>query len=336
MLSHSSGRSGFASDAFRRIVPWNDRLYPDPAPSRKFPRRRGATPPLTRRPARRTLHAEREGATGLVQDSAQALVALLAGLRRERRQRSGLDAALVPPDAGAAYRIAARVEAELGWRRLGWKIAATRPAMQRALRAASPIYGRVFAPFLLPSPAVLDFAPLLHPLPECEYMLRLAHDLPPRARPYAEDELREAVAAVSPGIEVAECRFVPDAAFPPLEAILADGAGSGTLVLGAEIEDWVRRDIAGQTIVLRVDGVERRRGTAREALGHPLEPLTWLANELSRTGIGLRAGEVVSTGTCTGMLKARAGEEHVADYGPFGEVRVRFVQSVMTEGAKAP
>jgi 2-keto-4-pentenoate hydratase len=44
----------------------------------------------------------------------------------------------------------------------------------------------------------------------------------------------------------------------------------------------------------------------------------------SRTGIGLRAGEVISTGTVTGMLAAKAGEEHVADYGPFGEVRVRF------------
>jgi 2-keto-4-pentenoate hydratase len=260
----------------------------------------------------------------LIQDPARALVTLLAQLRRERRQRSGLDAALVPPDADAAYRIAARVEAELGWRRLGWKIAATRPEMQRALRATSPIYGRVYEPFLLASPAAMDFAPLLHPLPECEYVVRLAHDLPPRARAYSEAEVREAVAAVSPGIEVAECRFVPDAAFPPLAAILADGAGSGTLVLGAPIEGWAARDIPGQQIVLRVDGVERRRGTAREALGHPLEPLTWLANELSRTSIGLRAGEVVSTGTCTGMLKARAGEEHVADYGPFGEVRVRF------------
>jgi 2-keto-4-pentenoate hydratase len=61
----------------------------------------------------------------------------------------------------------------------------------------------------------------------------------------------------------------------------------------------------------------------------PLEPLTWLANELSRTGIGLRAGEVVSTGTCTGMPKARAGAEHVADYGPFGEVRVRFAWTTL-------
>jgi 2-keto-4-pentenoate hydratase len=260
----------------------------------------------------------------MAQDSIQALAVLLTKLRRERRQQSGLDPALVPPDADAAYRVAAAVEGELGWRRLGWKIAATSTALQQALRTTSPIYGRVFEPFQLVSPITMDFAPLLHPVPECEYMVRLAHDLPPRARPYTMEELGEAVASVSPGIEVAECRFAHDDAFPPLEAILADGAGSGTLVLGAPIEDWATRDIPGQTIVLRVDGAERRRGTAREAVGHPLVPLTWLANELSRTGIGLRAGELVSTGSCTGMLKARAGEEHVADYGPFGEVRVRF------------
>ena len=63
---------------------------------------------------------------------------------------------------------------------------------------------------------------------------------------------------------------------------------------------------------------------AREALEHPLVPLTWLANELSRTGIGLRAGEIFSSGTCTGMLRARPGETHVADFGAFGEVRVDF------------
>mgnify|MGYP003330443373 FL=1 len=53
-------------------------------------------------------------------------------------------------------------------------------------------------------------------------------------------------------------------------------------------------------------------------------PLTWLANELSRTGVGMKAGQMVSTGTLTGMLAPRAGETHVADFGPFGSVSVTF------------
>lgn len=125
-------------------------------------------------------------------------------------------------------------------------------------------------------------------------------------------------------MEIAECRFVPDAAFPPLPAILADGSGSGSIVLGPPIPDWRRRDVADQDVVLWIDGTERRRGRPRDAIGDPVEPLTWLANELSRTGLGLFAGDIVSTGTLTGMVRARAGEAHVADFGPFGEVRVAF------------
>ena len=55
-----------------------------------------------------------------------------------------------------------------------------------------------------------------------------------------------------------------------------------------------------------------------------MAPLTWLANELSRTGVGMKAGQMISTGTLTGMLAPKPGEAYVADFGPFGAVRVSF------------
>ena len=54
-------------------------------------------------------------------------------------------------------------------------------------------------------------------------------------------------------------------------------------------------------------------------------PLTWLANELSRTGVGMKAGQMISTGTLTGMLAPKPGEDYVADFGPFGSVTLRFI-----------
>jgi len=252
------------------------------------------------------------------------LAALLATLRREGRQQSGLGPALVPPDEAAAYRIAQRVADRLGWKIGGWKIAANKPEMQRRLRTSAPIYGRVFSQFIHAGPASFDTARLSHPIAECEYVVRLATSLPARDAPYSHDEVEAAVASVHPGIEVAECRFAHDEHFPPLPAILADGSGSGSLVLGPAIEDWAERDIVSQPVILSVNGVEKRRGTAGEAVDHPLVPLTWLANALSQSGIGLNAGEVVSTGTCTGMQLAGPGEEHRADFGPFGEVRISF------------
>ena len=252
------------------------------------------------------------------------LAHLLSGLRREGRQQSGLDPALVPVDRDAAYRVAGLVAAELGLDVAGWKIAAAKAEMQRQLRTDAPIYGRVYAPNVRPSPVTVEHARQCSPIPEVEYVVRLGADLPPRAAPYTRDEVDVAVASLHPGIELAECRFVHDDRFPPLAAVLADGAGGGTICYGPPIEDWRRRDIAGQEVVLSCNGAARRRGTAAEALDHPLVPLTWLANELSRTGVGLAAGQVVSTGTLTGMLRPRAGETFVADFGPFGTVTATY------------
>lgn len=260
----------------------------------------------------------------MVSGAERSLVGLLADLRRERRQQSGLDAALVPADREAAYRIAGLVADALGWPVGGWKIAAAKAEMQRQLRTDAPIYGRVFAADIRDSPVSVEHARQCSPIPEAEYVARLAVDLPPRSRPYAPDEVSDAVASLHPGIELAECRFMHDARFPPLAAILADGAGGGTLCLGPAIEDWRGRDIPGQEVTLSCNGIVRRRGSAAEALDHPLVPLTWLANELSRTGVGLKAGQVVSTGTLTGMLRPKAGETYVADFGPFGTVTATY------------
>ena len=250
------------------------------------------------------------------------LARLLASLRCEHRGQSGLASHLVPPDKATAYRIAGMVEEELGWPVLGWKIAAMKEEMQQALRTDSPIYGRVY--FLKETPHSAVHATLASPIPEVEYQAKLGSDLPPREKPYTIEEVTDAVASLHPGLELAECRFIHDTAFPALPAILADGAGSGTIVYGPAIEDWKTRDVAGQEATLSSDGRLRRKGTAGAALDHPMVPLTWLANELSRTGVGMKAGQMVSTGTLTGMLAPKPGETYVADFGPFGSVTVSF------------
>jgi 2-keto-4-pentenoate hydratase len=203
------------------------------------------------------------------------LARLLAALRRDGRQQSGLEAALVPPTRTRPTASRAWSRKSLGWPVAGWKIAAAKAEMQRELRTDAPIYGRVFAPGVNLSPMTVEHARQCSPIPEAEYQARLGADLPPREKPYTMEEVTEAVASLHPGIELAECRFVHDDKFPPLSAVLADGAGCGTLCHGPAIEDWRTRDIAGQEVVLLCNGVVRRRGTAAAALDHPMVPLTW-------------------------------------------------------------
>lgn len=255
-------------------------------------------------------------------DGARVLADMLAAARRDGRQVAGLDPALVPADIAAGYATNALVAAALGWEVLGWKIAGTTPAMREKLRVDAPIYGRTYRRFVARSGVRIPHAELLDPLVESEFFVTLGADLPPRDAPWTMAEVAAAVASVHAGIEVAECRF-PMAALPPLPAILADGSASGRYVYGEEIADW-RSRIATMPVVLEVDGVPRRFGSGADVMGDPLAPLLWLAEERRLLGEGMRQGEMVSTGSTTGMFPVKAGQSMRAVFGDSAEVRIAF------------
>jgi 2-keto-4-pentenoate hydratase len=151
-------------------------------------------------------------------------------------------------------------------------------------------------------------------------VVRLSAPLPPRSSPYLRNDIEDAVGSIHPALEIAECRFVHDDRFPPLNAILADGSGSGSLVLGEAIIGWRSYDFSAGDAALHVNGTQRREGRIFDAVEHPLAPLIWIANELSRVGVGLPAGIYISTGSLTGMYLAKPGDELTGDLGPLGEV----------------
>ena len=60
----------------------------------------------------------------------------------------------------------------------------------------------------------------------------------------------------------------------------------------------------------------------RDVLGHPFEPLTWLANHLAKTGEGLRAGEIVLTGSLVTTRFPTETETYEFELVGLGTVRV--------------
>ena len=106
----------------------------------------------------------------------------------------------------------------------------------------------------------------------------------------------------------------------PTDGYLGRWCRQRNVDVGPEIKNWRSQDITNQDVVLNVNGVKCRRGNARNTVEQPIVPLTWLANKLSYSGIGMKAGQVISTGTLTGMLRPKPGKIYRADFGPFGEV----------------
>ena len=74
-----------------------------------------------------------------------------------------------------------------------------------------------------------------------------------------------------------------------------------------------------------MDSARLVRGSSDLVFGDPIGAIAWLASHPAWAGRGLRRGEIVRTGTCTGITQIQAGDRAEADYGEFGRVRATFV-----------
>jgi 2-keto-4-pentenoate hydratase len=61
-------------------------------------------------------------------------------------------------------------------------------------------------------------------------------------------------------------------------------------------------------------------GVGANVLRGPLVALTWLANELIEHGLVLKAGHVVTTGTCVIPITIAGGDHVRGDFGALGSV----------------
>jgi 2-keto-4-pentenoate hydratase len=95
-------------------------------------------------------------------------------------------------------------------------------------------------------------------------------------------------------------------------------------VLGAAALDWQALDLATHLVRLEIDGERKAEGTGALVLGHPLNVLTWFVNRYTASGRTLSAGQIVSTGTTTGLVALEPGRTAVADFGSLGTVELTF------------
>lgn len=238
-----------------------------------------------------------------------------------------LPAALRPLDILTAHAIQAALPDVADRPVVGWKIAATSAAGQAHIQVDGPLPGRILDCFVKPIGTTLSLAGNRMRVVEPEFAFSMGARLAPRTSLYTVDEVLEAVSSLHPAFEVPDSRFA-DFARAGKAQLIADDACCGRFVFGlAAPAAWRTVDLAAhgvQATVYNADGRARyvREGEGRALLGGPLTALTWLANELSSLGIGLRAGDWASCGTCMVPLEILPGDRVVADYGRLGRIEV--------------
>ena len=222
-----------------------------------------------------------------------------------------------------------RVLLELDTRRgltpIGWKIGAASEAVRAAEGMPEPSPGRLYEGTVFESDVVLgDDLFINYRNNECEFAFTMGRDLSPREGGYSEEEVADAVEVMTLAIEVGDTVFSDWYGASGYLGSSLDNGGGAALVHSAPINDWRNVDLPNARIDVYLNDTWVKSGLGEAAMGHPLTSLTWLVNWLSARGITLSAGEIVSTGTCTGHCFAAPGDRVRAVFDGLGEVSLRY------------
>ncbi len=212
-----------------------------------------------------------------------------------------LPADLAPGTVNAGYAIQAELNRQLVLAGMGdmvgHKIGCTTPVMQAFLGIGHPCAGRIFRSTVMQQRGRVPHRGFVRIGMECEIAVRLQRDLPPRAEPYAREDVAPAVGEVMAAIELVDERY-RDYRTLGVATLIADDFFNSGCVLGEPLRNWQDIDLADVTGRVKINGIEVGSGKGQLVMGHPLNALAWLANAQYAHGLpGLKAGEFIMLGS---------------------------------------
>jgi 2-keto-4-pentenoate hydratase len=250
----------------------------------------------------------------------------IAAARRARTPLQPLGPDAAPRTEPEGYRIQdalhGLLSADFG-AMVGYKIGCTSAVMQQYLDIPHPCGGGVYAKGVHQSGASLRAKDFVRVGVECEIAVRLARDLPPSQAPFTADAVGQAIEAYLPAIEIVDDRYA-DWQTLGAPTLVADDFFAAGCVLGKPVARSAAPDLLDVVGRAVINGVEVGRGSGADVLGHPHAALAWLANHLAADGKGLRAGEIVLTGSLVKTVWVSAGDKVVMELSGLGSVAVDF------------
>jgi 2-keto-4-pentenoate hydratase len=177
---------------------------------------------------------------------------------------------------------------------VGYKVGLTSAAMQDFCGIDHPIAGVVLASRVHRSDASVRRADFGRLGLEFEIAVRLKSDVPVTAVPCTAEMIAPHIDGVCAAIEIVDDRSADYANLDVL-SLVADNSWNAGIVLSEFASTWP--DLEAVLGRATKDRVAIGEGFGRDILGHPFNSAAWLATQLNSRGVGLKAGQVVMTGS---------------------------------------
>jgi 2-keto-4-pentenoate hydratase len=177
---------------------------------------------------------------------------------------------------------------------MGYKVGLTSATMQKFCGIDHPIAGVVLASRVHRSGATVRRADFGRLGLEFEIAVRIKSDVPVTGTPCTAEMIAPHIGGVCAAIELVDDRGADYGNLDVL-SLVADNSWNGGIVLSEFAAKWPDLEpVAGRATKGREAIGE---GHGRDILGHPFNSVAWLATQLSSRGAGLKAGQVVMTGS---------------------------------------
>ncbi len=158
---------------------------------------------------------------------------------------------------------------------------------------------------------------------EGEIAFRLNKDLPARAAPYTREDILDAIEEMLPLIEVVDTRMVngmeQDATFK-----MADNQSNAGIVIGAGVKGWEAVNATTVDVHLTANGKPLHSGKSTSPIEDMFDLMAGTVNVCAARNRPIRAGDIITTGSCTGIEFVEPGAEVVLEFPGIGRVEVSF------------
>ena len=207
------------------------------------------------------------------------------------------------------------------YQRAGYKVGLTDRKAQEMFAISQPLAGVLFKQMLLQDGADVALESATSLLVELDLMARVKSASINQAESI-EDVARQ-IDAIIPFIELPDAMFKLNggnaAALLTASNVGARWGVTGVPVTVVDAQDLVER-LPEMTFRLSSDtGEILREGLGDRILGHPLNSILYLLEELNLRNETLEQGDLISLGAIGGPVKAEPGQRYTAQYSGYGD-----------------
>ena len=160
---------------------------------------------------------------------------------------------------------------------------------------------------------------------EGEIAFRIKHDLPDQGHPYIRDDILTSISEMMPLIELVDTRMI-NGMKQDSTLKMADNQSNYGIVIGdASTKDWNDINATMAEVHLTVNDKNLFSGISSSPINDMFDLMAGTANSCVKYNRPLRAGDIITTGSCTGIVFIEPGSNVVLDFPEIGQVEASLL-----------